>query len=150
MSSPRSAGWRRRWPRRSVGQRNQERGFVPEPEKKKRRQIEREFGGPIAGEILDPSQWTQTALKKLPATGPLDLEALFGRRAPLVVDLGCGNARFLIGSGVWRPTFDHLGVDGKPVVIRYATTRGNKRSLTHIRLASADPERLLRDYLPPG
>ena len=34
----------------------------------RRRQIEREFGVPVAGEILDPSQWTQTALKKLPAT----------------------------------------------------------------------------------
>ena len=42
-----------------------------EPQKKKRRQIEREFGVPIAGEILDPSQWTQTALKKLPAEGRL-------------------------------------------------------------------------------
>lgn len=35
--------------------------------KRKRRHIEREFGVPFAGEILDPSQWTQTALKKLPA-----------------------------------------------------------------------------------
>ena len=51
-------------------------------EKKPRRQIEREFGVPIAGEILDPSQWTQTALKKLPAEGPLNWESLFGRKAP--------------------------------------------------------------------
>src|ERR1043166_2239143 len=65
---------------------------------KNRRQIEREFGVPIAGAILDQASWTQTALKKLPPTGPLDLGALFGRDAPLVVDLGCGNGRFLIRS----------------------------------------------------
>src|SRR5204863_1361894 len=117
---------------------------------RKRRHIEREFGVPFAGEILDPTQWTQTALKKLPAAGPLDLEALFGRKAPLVVDLGCGNGRFLLGSAVWRPNLDHLGVDVKPVVIRYATRRGNQRGLTNLRFAVVDGERLLRDYLLPG
>src|SRR4051794_9689669 len=120
------------------------------PEKKKRRHIEREFGVPIAGEILDPSEWTQTALKKLPAQGPLDLEALFGRKAPLVVDLGCGNARFLLGSAVWRPDHDHLGIDILPVVIRYATRRANQRGLRNMRLAVVDGQRLLEQYLPPG
>src|ERR1700676_3511696 len=111
---------------------------------KKRRQIEREFGVPIAGEILDPSLWTQTALKKLPEPGPLDLPALFSRAAPLIVDLGCGNGHFLLGSAVWRPKFDHLGVDVLPVVIRYATRRGNQRGLSNIRFAVVDGLRLLR------
>ena len=43
----------------------------------------------------------------------LDLPALFGRSAPLIVDLGCGNGRFLIGSSVWRPEYDHIGIDVK-------------------------------------
>jgi tRNA (guanine-N7-)-methyltransferase len=121
-----------------------------QPEKKKHRQIEREFGVPIAGEILDPPRWTQTALKKLPAEGPLDLAALFGRTAPLVVDLGCGNGRFLIGSAVWRPTHDHLGIDVLPVVIRYATRRANQRGLSNIRFAVLDGKQFLQRYLPPG
>jgi tRNA (guanine-N7-)-methyltransferase len=117
--------------------------------RKKRRLIEREFGVPFAGEILDPSQWTQTALKKLPAEGPLDLAALFGRSAPLVVDLGCGNGRFLLGSAVWRPDHDHLGIDILPVVIRYATRRANQRGLRNIRFAVCDAMRFLERYLPP-
>src|ERR1043166_3455246 len=60
------------------------------------RVIEREFGVPIPGEILEPSQWTKTALKKLPAAGPIDWETIFGRRAPLIVDIGCGNGRYLL------------------------------------------------------
>jgi tRNA (guanine-N7-)-methyltransferase len=120
-----------------------------DPERK-RRKIEREFGVPFAGEILDPAQWTQTALKKLPPQGPLDLVSLFGRQAPLVVDLGCGNGRFLLGSAVWRPTFDHLGIDVKPVVIRYSTRRGNQRGLTNLRFAVVDGQRLLSHYLTPG
>lgn len=118
------------------------------PERKKR-QIEREFGVPIAGEILDPALWSNTALKKWPP-GLLDLPQTFGREAPLIVDIGCGNGRFLLGSAVWRPEYNHLGIDPKPVVIRYATRRGNQRGLTNIRFGVLDGVRLLRDHLPAG
>jgi tRNA (guanine-N7-)-methyltransferase len=116
---------------------------------KKRRQIEREFGVPIAGEILDPSRWTRTALKKLPAEGPLDWQALFGRRAAVVLDLGCGNGRFLIQSAVWRPDHDHLGLDVLPVVIRYATRRANQRGLTNIRFAVGDARQFVERLAAP-
>src|SRR4029077_17752633 len=116
-------------------------------ERRERRQIEREFGVPIAGEILPPEQWTQTALKKLPEAY-LDWQQLFGRQAPVVLDLGCGNGRFLIGSAVWRPTHDHLGLDILPLVIRYATRRANQRGLANIRFAAIDAQRLAREYLP--
>src|SRR5205823_6325785 len=106
------------------------------------------FGVPVAGEILPPERWTQTALKRLPAP-PLDGRTLFGREAPVVLDLGCGNGRFLIGSAVWRPGHDHLGVDVLPVVIRYATRRANQRGLTNIRFAVADAHRFLAEWLPP-
>src|SRR5262249_2143344 len=116
---------------------------------KKRRQIEREFGVPIAGEILDPPRWTQTALKKLPE-GRLDWQALFGRHVPVVLDLGCGNGRFLLGSAVWRPDHDHLGLDALPVVIRYATRRGNQRGLTNLRFAVGDAHRFLEQHVEPA
>lgn len=115
----------------------------------KRRQIEREFGVPIAGEILEPEQWTKTALKRLPAEGPLDLAQLFGRQAPLVLDIGCGNGRYSLGSAVWRPDHDHIGIDILPVVIRYATRRGNQRGLKNLRFAVCDGQRFLRQYSPP-
>jgi tRNA (guanine-N7-)-methyltransferase len=117
---------------------------------KERRHIEREFGVPIAGEILDPALWTSTALKQLPPKGPLDPAAIFGRTAPLVLDIGCGNGRFLLGSAVWRPDQDHLGIDILPVVIRYATRRANQRGLKNIRFAVCDGQRFLAEYTPPG
>jgi tRNA (guanine-N7-)-methyltransferase len=118
-------------------------------EERKRRRIEREFGVPIAGDILDPAQWTQTALKKLP-DGRLDWQALFGRRAPIVLDLGCGNGRYMLQSAVWRPDHDHLGVDILPVVIRYATRRGNQRGLSNLRFAVVGGRELLERWIDPG
>jgi tRNA (guanine-N7-)-methyltransferase len=109
---------------------------------RRRRHIEREFGVPFAGQILPHDQWTKTSLMwRSPA--PFDAETVFGRRAPLVVDLGCGNGRFLIGSAVWRPDHDHLGVDELPLVIRYAVRRANQRGLSNIRFGVLDARTLI-------
>jgi tRNA (guanine-N7-)-methyltransferase len=116
---------------------------------KTRRHIEREFGVPIAGEILPQEQWTNTALKKIPE-GHLNWLELFGRQAPVVLDLGCGNGRFLIGSAVWRPTHDHFGLDILPLVIRYATRRGNQRGLSNLRFTVGDALGLMRNHVAPG
>jgi tRNA (guanine-N7-)-methyltransferase len=117
---------------------------------KERRRIEREFGVPIAGEILEPAQWTQTGLKKLPAEGRLNWEELFGRPGPVVLDLGCGNGRFLIGSAVWRPDHNHLGIDTLPLVIRYATRRANQRGLANICFTVGGARELLERWVTPG
>jgi tRNA (guanine-N7-)-methyltransferase len=115
-----------------------------------KRHIEREFGVPVAGEILDPALWTQTALKRLPDDGHLSWPALFARAAPLVLDLGCGNGRFLIGSAVWRPDHDHVGVDVLPLVLRYATRRANQRGLGNVRFAACDGLTFLTRFVEPG
>src|SRR5262245_40675413 len=113
------------------------------------RGIEKEFGVPIPGQILDPAQWTKTALKKVPE-GILDFAALFGRQAPLVLDLGCGNGRFSIASALARRDHDHLAVDILPVVIRYATRRGNQRGLSNLRFAVIGGRELLAGHIAPG
>ena len=79
---------------------------------------EYELGVPIPGVVLPPDQWVRTALKRLPPEGPFDWEAIFGRQAPRVLDLGCGNGRSVLASALARPEFDHLGLDILPLVIR--------------------------------
>src|SRR5262249_28903518 len=81
---------------------------------------EREFGVPFPGRVLDPSKWTRTALKAMPVEGRLDWKELFGRSAPVVLDLGCGNGRFLIGSALHRAHPDPPGPRVLPGVIRSA------------------------------
>jgi tRNA (guanine-N7-)-methyltransferase len=111
-------------------------------------EIEYEMGIPIPGEILTKDRWVQTAWKKLPESGRIELSNLFGRTAPLAVELGCGNARFTISSAVRRPDWDHIAIDILAAVIRYATRRGNQRGLSNTRFAVSDGWRFLSTVLP--
>jgi len=109
-----------------------------------------DYGVPIPGAILPREQWAKTAIKRLPPPGPLDFESIFGRKAPLVLDLGCGNGRFTIASALTRPEMDHLGIEILPVVIRYATRRANQRGLANVRLAVIGAYELLAQYIAPA
>ena len=113
------------------------------------KRIEREFGVPFPGDLVPPARWTKTALMAMP-DGPLDWAALFGRTAPVVLDLGCGNGRSTIGSAVTRPTHDHLGIDTLPLVIRYARKRANQRGLTNIKFAVLGGHELVERHVAPG
>src|SRR5947209_6831690 len=110
-------------------------------------EIEREFGVPIPGRILPGSEWARTAIKRLPPPGPLDWTAIFGRTAPVVLELGCGNGRFTLSSALARPGFDHMAIDLLPVVIRYATRRANQRGLHNVRFAVKDAQTFLAGYV---
>ena len=110
--------------------------------------IEEEFGVPIPGAILPEERWARTAIKRLPPPGPLDFSAIFGRVAPVVVEVGCGNGRFTLLSALARPDHDHFSSDLLPVVIRYATRRANQRGLHNVRFAVKDAQTLVRSYLP--
>jgi tRNA (guanine-N7-)-methyltransferase len=116
---------------------------MPEPN-----QIEREFGVPFPGTVVEQSKWTQTALKAMPE-GHLNWRELFGRDAPVVLDIGCGNGRYLIGSALARPDHDHLGTDILPVVIRYARKRGNQRGLANLKFAVLGGRELLAQHIVP-
>ncbi|HET6423569.1 MAG TPA: methyltransferase domain-containing protein [Planctomycetaceae bacterium] len=112
--------------------------------------VESEFGVPIPGTILPEEQWARTAIKRLPPPGPLDFTAIFGRTAPVVLDLGCGNGRSTLTSALARPEMDHFAVDILPVVIRYFTRRANQRGLHNVRIAVIGGRELLRDYIAAG
>ncbi len=109
--------------------------------------VEYEFGVAIPGRILPPERWARTAVKRLPEAGPLDFAAIFGRTAPLVLDLGCGNGRYTLLSALARPDYDHFAIDPLPVVIRYATRRGNQRGLSNARFAVKDAQTFLSRYV---
>jgi len=109
--------------------------------------IEYELGVPIPGLILPQSQWARTAIKRLPEIGPLDWPAIFGRPAPVVLDVGCGNGRYTLQSALSRPDVNHFAIDLLPVVVRYATRRANQRGLHNVRFAVKDAATFLKQYV---
>lgn len=110
--------------------------------------VELEFGVPVPGVILPPEQWTVSALKEWPAEGAVDWQALFGRLAPVVLDLGCGNGRSVLVSAIHRPECDHLGVDSLATVIRYARKRARQRGLGNVRFAVSDARSVVHHVTP--
>ena len=97
---------------------------------------EYELGVLFPGRILPGAGWTKTGFRD---TGRVfDWDAVFKRSAPRVIDLGCGNGRFLIGSAVARPAHDHLGIDLVQVAIDHAARRANRRGLANVRFLTAD------------
>ena len=110
---------------------------------------EYEFGVPFPGQILEPDQWAKTALKKLPE-GPLNWEDLFGRPSPVLLDIGVGNGRSALTHAYRQPECNVLAVDTLPVVIRYATRRGNQRGLHQLRFAVIGGRELLERHVPPA
>jgi tRNA (guanine-N7-)-methyltransferase len=106
-----------------------------------------EFGVPVPGRVVARERWTKTGFRD-PGT-PFDWDGIFGRSAPRVVDLGCGNGRYLIGSALARPNRDHLGVDLVQVAIDHAAHRANQRGLQNVRFVTGDANPWLYERLLP-
>lgn len=108
---------------------------------------EMDWGVPLPGDFVAHEKRVDTHLKRLPL-GKLDAKSLFGRTAPLVVDLGCGNGRATILSALVRPHVDHFAIDIFPGAIRHAVKRANRRGLGNIRFVVADAGDVVRRLLP--
>jgi tRNA (guanine-N7-)-methyltransferase len=109
--------------------------------------LEFEFGVPFPGRVLPGDRWTRTGRRD--DGKPFGWTAVLGRTSPRVVDLGCGNGRYLIGSVLARPERDHLGVDLVQRVVDYAAHRANKRGLANVRFIVGDGVRWLFDRIEP-
>ena len=107
-----------------------------------------DHGLPCPGEVVPPERRTRARLS-LPKDAHFDWAAAFGRDGPRVLDLGCGNGRFLIGSAIRRPDFLHLGVDLVPQAIQHAARRAGERGLENASFAWVDARRVLRHRLQP-
>ena len=93
------------------------------------------------------SRWPTYGLE---GTGLLDLDAVFGRPAPRVLEIGFGNGETLVSLAESHPQRDYLGVDVyEPGIGRLLAAIAEKR-LTNVRLLRADAVDVLRQHLAPA
>ena len=87
----------------------------------------------------------------LPVDGrPLDLPALFGRAAPLVVEVGSGMGEATAAMAAADPGRDLLAVDVHVQGLGRLLRRIEDDGLTNVRACEGDAVVLLRDMLAPG
>jgi len=89
-------------------------------------------------------------LPPLPPDGQLDPAVVFGRQAPLELDLGCGRGRFLLARAAANPGLNFLGVDRLLIRLRKLDRRAVEAGLTNIRLLRADAEDVIGARIPTG
>jgi tRNA (guanine-N7-)-methyltransferase len=102
------------------------------------------------GQVLPRERWTRTRVGLGERGRVLDWRAVFGREAPRVVDLGCGNGRWLIASAIARPDHDHLGVELVPPAVRLGSLRAGQRGLVNCKLAWGDATEFIVERCEPG
>src|SRR5262245_64462735 len=105
-------------------------------------------GVPFPGTKLPRERWSRTRVALGERGRVFDWRAAFGREAPRVLDLGCGNGRFLIASALARPDHDHLGIDLVPPAVKFASLRAGQRGLTNLKVAWGDASEFVRERCP--
>jgi tRNA (guanine-N7-)-methyltransferase len=86
------------------------------------------------------------AMDQLPR--PWNQAALFGRSAPLEVEIGSGKGLFLAAAAAADPAIDFLGSEIAAKYAAHAAARAVKRGLANVRVLHGDAARLLSEYLP--
>jgi tRNA (guanine-N7-)-methyltransferase len=79
---------------------------------------------------------------------PLDLDALFGRRAPRVVEIGFGNGEHLASLAARHPERDYLGIEVHPPGIGRLLLTLAADKLDNVRVSGHDAVEVLAAQIP--
>ena len=75
----------------------------------------------------------------------IDTTAAFGRRAPLVVEIGFGRGDVLLDAATTRPDRDYVGIEVHAPGIGYLLARIHERGIENVRLLFGDAREALHD-----
>jgi tRNA (guanine-N7-)-methyltransferase len=84
------------------------------------------------------------------AQAPLDAAAVFGRRAPLVVEIGFGMGQATAAIAAALPGVDFLGIEVHEAGIGALLQRIEAEGLTNLRIVRHDGVEVLRDMIAPA
>jgi tRNA (guanine-N7-)-methyltransferase len=82
--------------------------------------------------------------------GPLDVTAWFGRRAPVVLEIGSGMGETTAQLVAARPEVNYLAVEVYKPGLAQLLLRAEKLELTNLRLLRGDAIVLLREHIEPA
>ena len=77
-----------------------------------------------------------------------DFARVFGRAAPLAVEIGCGGGRTVIGMALQRPEWNYIGVERAGEYYRILVERAEKRALRNLRISRTEAAYLINRFFP--
>jgi tRNA (guanine-N7-)-methyltransferase len=99
----------------------------------------------------------QTALEQLwprygldPGSEPIDFAAVFGRVAPITLEIGFGNGTALAALAEGAPERDFVGIEVHRPGVGHLLRLLESKGLTNVRLLCQDAVVVLRDCIPAG
>jgi tRNA (guanine-N7-)-methyltransferase len=82
------------------------------------------------------------------APGPLDLEGVFGRRAPRLLEIGFGNGEALLAIALARGDWDCLGIEVYEAGVGRLLLQAHAARATNLRVICHDAVEVLEQQLP--
>jgi tRNA (guanine-N7-)-methyltransferase len=93
-------------------------------------------------------QWPRYGLDY--SATPVDLDALFGRRAPRTVEIGFGNGDYLLAQAEEHPGRDYLGIEVHPPGVGQLLQGAAAAELANLRVSRHDAVEVLTEQLAPA
>ncbi|MFQ5982905.1 MAG: tRNA (guanosine(46)-N7)-methyltransferase TrmB [Woeseiaceae bacterium] len=79
---------------------------------------------------------------------PLDLDAVFGRAAPRILEIGFGNGETLVEQAVASPAMDFIGIEVHEPGIGHCLLRAQAAALSNLRIIRQDAKDVLGQQIP--
>jgi tRNA (guanine-N7-)-methyltransferase len=84
------------------------------------------------------------------ASEPLDLESVFGRRAPVVAEVGSGMGETTAAIAAANPSVDYLAIEVHMPGIGSLLKLVEEKGLENVRVVQHDAAEVFRDMIPPA
>jgi len=110
-----------------------------------RRKIARQMR---AAELRQQAHRFQISLDFL--TPPLQWSEIFGRDAPVEIEIGPGKGKFLLEQARRHPERNFLGIEWAGRYLKVLTERIPRASVQNLRFLAADAREVFRKWIPPG
>ncbi len=79
---------------------------------------------------------------------PIDIEKIFGRYAPVHIEIGSGKGTFLVSQAQAQPQFNFLGIEWARKYYRFAVDRTGRWGLKNVKLIRTDAADFIIRFIP--